>query len=165
MKTKVIIILLILISCSCIKKEKNSKGIFEHTRKDESGLNITDSNDYFYCTDSINIQLSVLKKTKQIEFNICIDTINDTFNLKANASLILIEGENGKLYVPEGTFILDSNTNAEYLCDSTYEYISDKVCLSLGFEKSTNERISLVIYNSKIDFIKSNNYTLHRKHQ
>jgi hypothetical protein len=165
MKTKAIIILLIFISISCIKKEKNPKDISKHDRKVESGLNISYCNDYFYCTDSLNIQLSVLKKTKQIGFNICIDAINDTFNLNTNANLILIEDENGKTYVPEGAFILDSSSNEEYLCDSTYEYISDKICFSFGFEKSANKRISLVIYNSKIDFIKDNEFTLHKKQE
>ena len=76
--------------------------------------------------------------------------------------MILLEDDNGKLYVPEGTFILDSATNKEYVCDSTYSYNSDKVKISFGFEKSTNKRLSLVIYKSHINFVKDMEYTLYR---
>jgi hypothetical protein len=163
MKKIVLMIFLISVSFSCVEKTKNTKRISEPTEVKKSNLNISDSNEYSYKSDSLNIQLSILKKTKQLEFNISINTLKETFNLNKNANLILIEDENGKLYVPEGSFILDSNSNEEYICDSTYEYISDKVCFSFGFEKSTNKRLNLVIYKSQIDFIKDNEYTLYEE--
>jgi hypothetical protein len=163
MKKIVLMIFLIFVSFSCVEKTKNTKGISEPTKVKKSNLNISSSNEYYYKSDSLNIQLLILRKTKQIEFDISINAIKETFNLKKNANLILIEDENGKLYVPEVSFILDSNSNEEYICDSTYEYISDKICFSFSFEKSTNKRLSLVIYKSQIDFIKDNEYTLYEK--
>lgn len=163
MKTTVIMILLAFISISCIEKANKSTGIIEPAENVKTNLNTSDSNDYFYKSDSLNIQLSVLKRTQQIEFDICINTVNDTFNLKSDADLILIEDENGKLYAPEGSLILDAISNEEYLCDSTYEYVSEQICFSFGFEKLPNKRICMVIYNSQISFIKENEFTLYKK--
>jgi len=163
MKTTLIIILITLVSYSCVDKTRSTKNTLEPIEKAKYSLSRYGENVYFYKSDSLYIKFSTIKRIKKIDFNICIESNNDTFNLKGVANLILIENENGKLYVPEGSFILDSDTNEEYLCDSTYEYISDKLCFSCGFEKSTNRRISLVIYDSKIDFIRDNEYTLHKK--
>lgn len=118
---------------------------------------------YVFKSDSINICLSIFKnRHKQIEFNIKFSDNIKRFKIDGKANLILLEDDNGKSYVPQGTFILDSATNEEYLCDSTYSYNSDKISISFGFEKITNKRLSLVIYKSHISSIKDKEYTLYK---
>ena len=155
--------LVLITNLSCISDTKKSKVtapmILKKIPKQQSIYPF----DYSFKSDSIIIHLSFIKNNqKQLEFDINFSDNIKSYKIKGKADLILLEDDNGKLYVPEGTFILDSATNKEYVCDSTYSYNSDKVKISFGFEKNTNKRLSLVIYKSHINFVKDMEYTLYR---
>lgn len=119
---------------------------------------------YFLKNDSISIYLSFNKETpEQLKFDLEIADNNKSHKISDQADLILIQDDNGKMYIPEGTFILDESTNEQYLCDSTYAFNSENINVSFGFEKTSAKRLSLVIYKSKIAVIKNKEYTLYKK--
>lgn len=79
------------------------------------------------------------------------------------ANLITLEDEFGKFYIPEGSAVFDEKNNEEYFCDSTYSYESNEnFKLSISFEKVNMNRISLVIYKSKIKELKNGFFTLYK---
>lgn len=119
---------------------------------------------YYLKNDSINIELKFDKiNSKQTKFNLKIFNLNKWEVINGLAELLLIEDLDGSMILPEGTGILDRTTKVEYFCDSTFMYNSDKINLSFGFETKTKKRLSLVIYNSTMNSIKDNDYTLYRK--
>ena len=128
------------------------------TKKPEQSCN------YFFESDSISICLSFIKgNRKHIKFNLDFVSNNKSQKISDQASLLLIEDDSGKPYVPEGTYILDESTNEQYLCDSTYAFYSENINISFGFEKKSAKRLSLVIYKSKITSIENKEYTLYKR--
>jgi hypothetical protein len=164
MKKLIFVSLIILAASSCASNSSKPKAIPQvadvKTQKPKS-INVQN---YIYRSDSIDIYLSILKEKNKVEFDIHIkDNSNNTYKIKNKADLILEEDENGNFSVPEQAPVLDSSTNEEYVCDSTFAYYTDKLNITFGFEAKTNKRISLSIYKSNINFIKDNDYTLYRK--
>jgi hypothetical protein len=154
MKKLIFISIIILVTASCVSNSTKPKAISQvadvKMKKSKSKVQ-----NYILKSDSIDISLSIIKGKKKIEFEINInDNNNNAYKIKNKADLILDEDENGDSCIQEGTPILDSSTNQEYVCDSTFGYYSDKLYISFGFEEKTNKRLCLILNNSKISFIK-----------
>lgn len=126
--------------------------------------NTKNSCNYEFNSDSINICL-LLNRSKQqtIKFSLSIRYADKVMNLSGIADLILLEDEKGNQYLPEGTFIIDENTNKNYECDSTYSYNSQSLSLGFGIEKITAHRLSLVIGKSNIPELQNMIYTLYKQ--
>lgn len=156
---KIICICLLVISYSCINETKRNNKIEDLTSNERQHKYI-----YIYESDSVNFKaLFFNKKGNSIKFDL--EVVNNSGNNKVSdfAQLVLLEDDNGALYVPEGTPVIDERTNKEYFCDSTYDYNNDKVSFSFSFEKGTKNRLSLVIYNSKISNFLNGEYTMYKK--
>lgn len=159
----IVISLVLITNFSCVSDTKKLNAKTFTVVKQIPKQQYIYSCEYAFKSDSINIYLSIIKNNhKQLEFDFNFSDDIKSYKIKSKADLILLEDSNGELYAPEGTFILDSATNEEYVCDSTYSYNSDNVNISFGFETNTKKRLSLVIYKSNIDFIKNMEYTLYR---
>lgn len=75
--------------------------------------------------------------------------------------LITIDGE-----VPEGTNRIDydnPNDHIGYLCDSSYQYFSNRFKVAFAVEKGTKRRLDLTIYNSKDKGFRDGDHTLVKK--
>ncbi len=84
-----------------------------------------------------------------------------TFSGQAN--LVTIMNDEGNLTLPEGSFILDSKSGTEYICDSTFSFEAKGLILSFGIEKDSKSRVSLNLYQSEIEEIPNQEQTLHKK--
>ncbi|WP_344828323.1 hypothetical protein [Rurimicrobium arvi] len=86
----------------------------------------------------------------------------DSIKFKGQASLLVLDDENGNPWVPESSLILDENTGEDYICDSSYDYNSETVELSFGIERRPGNRLHLLIWHSKIPSCVDSDYTLYK---
>jgi len=129
---------------------KKNQNIDEHIEK------------YQLKNDSLDIFLTINKTSvKESKFQLDISINNNTQHINGSAELILVEGADGSMIVPEGTAILDKTTQKEYFCDSTFMYTSKDISISFAPESKTKKRLSLLLYKSKISGINNNEYTLY----
>lgn len=106
---------------------------------------------------------SIFVSIKKRDLNsISFELLFNKKNVKGTADLVMLE-DNGKYYIPEGTPILDENTQKEYVCDSTYSYDSQKLSLTFAMENKTKKRLSFIVNNSKIKNVNDGFYTLYKK--
>lgn len=113
---------------------------------------------YSFSKDSILVILQVDSlSSNEIDFQVTVG--KQAF--KGLAKLVLLE-DNGKFYVPESTARPDAKTGEEYFCDSTYNYVSEKVNFVFAIENMTKKRLSFIINNSLIAGVEDNIYTLYR---
>ena len=114
---------------------------------------------YSFSKDNILVILQVDSlSSSKIDFKVTVG--EKTF--KGLAKLVLLE-DNGKFYVPESTARRDSKTGEEYFCDSTYNYVSEKVNFVFAIENVTKKRLSFIVNNSLIEGLEDNIYTLYRR--
>jgi hypothetical protein len=114
---------------------------------------------YSFALDSILVILKIdSPSSNKIDFDVLVG--KETF--KGLAKLVLLE-DNGKFYVPESTARRDNKTGQEYFCDSTYNYVSEKVNFVFAIENITKKRLSFIVNNSLIAGIEDNIYTLYRR--
>ena len=128
-------------------------------KKDSSLKNAT--NNYYYKDNLMDIKLALTEKGKKnIHFVLELNHKLGNESISGAAKLIEIEDESGMLIIPEGTAVLDKLTKEEYLCDSSFMYESNKITISFGLERKTANRLSLNLYNSSIDWLKDDDFTL-----
>ena len=168
---KVFFIVMVFISCDNLKKNDKlsiSQNNFNNSKNEivrkvaEKKVEIIKNQTLIYSNDSIKavIYLNSLN-LNSLKFEI--NFKNNNFKINEIANLILLEDEFGKIYVPEGSAILDEKNDEEYFCDSTYNYISSKdYKLSFSFEKKSKKRMSFIIYKSKVKDLKNGFFTLYK---
>lgn len=114
------------------------------------------SNDSIVCVGK-KMRMVMLFENKHITKFKLYNT-DSQIKLEGKPELITIDGE-----VPEGTNRIDYNNPNDYRgyeCDSTYQYISDKIKITFALEKKTKKRLDLTIYDSNHKVFKNGDYTL-----
>lgn len=111
----------------------------------------------YFAGDSIFVTIKK-RDMKSISF----DLLFNKKNVKGTADLVMLE-DNGKYYIPEGTPILDENTQEEYVCDSTYSFDNKNLNLTFAIENITKKRLSFIVSNSGIKSVNDGFYTLYKK--
>ena len=102
--------------------------------------NILSVKDSLFFTDNDSINISIVKSNNTtIDFSLKVKK----YELTGKANLVL-EEDNGKFYIPEGTPILDEKTNQEFNCDSTYTFDSKNINLTFAIETNTKNRLSFI---------------------
>lgn len=175
MKNVVLFLILILVlSCNNLNRHDNllinQKGLDTFNSKKNSknviGKNsIIQNQILIYGNDSINaiIYLDTLN-LDDLKFQLSFKNYSN--KIEGVANLVLLEDKFGRVYVPEGSAILDEKKDEEYFCDKTYSYQSgNNYKLSISLEKDTKQRISLIIYKSKIKELNNGFFTLYKTDQ
>ncbi len=114
------------------------------------------SNDSIVCVGK-KMRMVMLFENKHITKFKLYNT-DSQIKLEGKPELITIDGQ-----VPEGTNRIDYNNPNDYKgyeCDSTYQYISDKIKITFALEKKTKKRLDLTIYDSNHKVFKNGDYTL-----
>lgn len=119
-------------------------------------------NNYISSNDSIICVNKNIKMVLFIENNIItkfkLYNTDSQIKLEGKPELITIDGE-----IPEGTNRIDYNNPNDYRgyeCDSTYQFINDKIKIAFALEKKTKKRLDLTIYDSSHNIFKDGDYTL-----
>jgi hypothetical protein len=144
---KKLIFLASIFFIACANKSNIEKNI-----KDSTVTN----NDSIICVNK-NIKMVLVVENKSIAKFKLYD-IDSQIKLEGEPELITIDGE-----IPEGTNRIDYNNQSDYRgyeCDSTYQFINDKIKISFALEKKTKKRLDLTIYGSSHSVFKNGDYTL-----
>jgi hypothetical protein len=138
----------------------NSKDIPQQSKITPTQNSMSDpAKTYTFSEDSILVVLRIdSSSSNEIGFDVAIG--KKTF--QGLAKLVLLE-DNGKFYVPEATARIDTKTNRQYFCDSTYNYVSEKINFVFAIENRTKKRLSFIVNNSVISEVNDNIYTLYRR--
>lgn len=114
------------------------------------------SNDSIVCVNK-NIKMVLYVENKSFSKFKLYDTEKQVI-LEGKPELITVDGQ-----IPEGTNRVDYNNPSDYKgyeCDSTYQYVNDKIKISFALEKKTKRRMDLTIYDSNHSAFKDGDYTL-----
>jgi len=145
MKSLCIIIAVTIVSCFN-KQPKSDQGIFSSKTYQDTLVYL--NNDY---------KMTIYSRDEVI-YDFKLYNIKTSVQLEGTPELILVDGE-----IPEGSLREDHNNPNDYSgyeCDSTYQYIIEKIKVAFALEKGTKKRLDLVIYDSDYkDFI-NGDYTL-----
>ena len=127
---KVFFIVMVFISCDNLKKNDKlsiSQNNFNNSKNEivrkvaEKKVEIIKNQTLIYSNDSIKavIYLNSLN-LNSLKFEI--NFKNNNFKINEIANLILLEDEFGKIYVPEGSAILDEKNDEDYYSDDYHYY-------------------------------------------
>lgn len=144
---KKLIFLISLVFLNCANKSNTDTKIKNN--------NIS-SNDSIVCVNK-NIKMVLFIENKGITKFKLYNT-DSQIKLEGKPELITIDGE-----IPEGTNRIDYNNPNDYRgyeCDSTYQFITDKIKIAFALEKKTKKRLDLTIYDSSHNIFKDGDYTL-----
>lgn len=144
---KKLIFLISLVFLNCANKSNTDTKIKNN--------NIS-SNDSIICVNK-NIKMVLFIENKSITKFKLYNT-DSQIKLEGKPELITIDGE-----IPEGTNRIDYNNPNDYRgyeCDSTYQFINDKIKIAFALEKKTKKRLDLTIYDSSHNIFKDGDYTL-----
>ncbi len=112
--------------------------------------------DSIICVNKNLKMVLFLKDSKFEKFKLY--NTEQNLNVEGKPELITIDGE-----IPEGTNRIDYNNPNDYRgyeCDSTYQFINDKIKIVFALEKKTKKRLDLAINNSTYKDFKNQHYTL-----
>ncbi len=144
---KKLIFLISLVLLNCANKSNTDTKIKNN--------NIS-SNDSIICVNK-NIKMVLFIENKSI-IKFKLYNTDSQIKLEGKPELITIDGE-----IPEGTNRIDYNNPNDYRgyeCDSTYQFINDKIKIAFALEKKTKKRLDLTIYDSSHNIFKDGDYTL-----
>ncbi len=144
---KKLIFLISLVFLNCANKSNTDTKIKNN--------NIS-SNDSIICVNK-NIKMVLFIENKSI-IKFKLYNTDSQIKLEGKPELITIDGE-----IPEGTNRIDYNNPNDYRgyeCDSTYQFINDKIKIAFALEKKTKKRLDLTIYDSSHNIFKDGDYTL-----
>jgi hypothetical protein len=118
--------------------------------------NSISTNDSIVCVNK-NIKMVLFVENKSFSKFKLYNTEKQVI-LEGKPELITVDGQ-----IPEGTNRIDYNNPSDYKgyeCDSTYQYINDKIKIAFALEKKTKKRMDLTIYDSNHSVFKDGDYTL-----
>jgi hypothetical protein len=144
---KKLIFLASIVFFNCANKSNNDTNIKDNT---------VTNNDSIVCVNK-NIKMVLFIENKNIAKFKLYNT-DSQIKLEGKPELITIDGE-----IPEGTNRIDYNNPSDYRgyeCDSTYQFINDKIKIAFALEKKTKKRLDLTIYDSSHNIFKDGDYTL-----
>jgi hypothetical protein len=144
---KKLILLASIVFFNCANKSNNDTNIKDNT---------VTNNDSIVCVNK-NIKMVLFIENKSIAKFKLYNT-DSQIKLEGKPELITIDGE-----IPEGTNRIDYNNPSDYRgyeCDSTYQFINDKIKIAFALEKKTKKRLDLTIYDSSHSVFKDGDYTL-----